>query len=281
MWGVDDAHVGFTPGMFCSYHWLMFHWLTCAVIANALPPVQFERHQSIFNATAVFSTSPYYFANYITPRPREQPSSFISIFHSILFGSHLLRLRGIQQSSNHYTEHLPVTMSSDSTVETPASLNNKRALYSTSRIIPQLLRHETMLFSPTIQYHSHKRTAYSPSRIIPQLRRHDTMLAAATQNTTATAMPWIHYLNSRRTVYSPAGIVAQLDRHNTILDGTGIRFGQNTTPVPTPTMRMNGRRSVYCSARIIPKLRRHETMLSETAAEQVRSGVGNGNATGE
>ncbi|KAL0632102.1 hypothetical protein Q9L58_009034 [Maublancomyces gigas] len=106
------------------------------------------------------------------------------------------------------------------------------------------------------------------------------MLAASTQTTTATAVPWIHCLNGRRTVYSPASIMAQLDRHNTILDGTGIRFGQNTTPVPTPTMRMNGRRSVYCPARIIPKLRRHETMLSETAAEPVRSGMGNGDATG-
>lgn len=170
-------------------------------------------------------------------------------------------------------------MSSDSTGAMPASSNNKRAPYSTSRIIPQLLRHETILFNPTIEYHNHKRTAYSPSRIIPQLRRHDTMLAAATQNTTATAVPWIHCWNGRRTVYPPAGIVAQLDHHNTILDRTGISFGQNTTPVPTPTMRMNGRRSVYCPARIIPKLRRHETMLSETAAEPVRSGVGSSNAT--
>lgn len=66
MWGVDDAHVGFTPGMLCCYD-----WLACVVIANALPHVQFERHQSIFNATAVFSTPPYYFPNYITPSPRE------------------------------------------------------------------------------------------------------------------------------------------------------------------------------------------------------------------
>lgn len=80
-------------------------------------------------------------------------------------------------------------MSSPTPVGTSNFQNTRRTAYSSSRIIPRLCRHETMLSLDAVssaqsesgvapeQRSGYRRTAYDPFRVIPRLCQHETMLS--------------------------------------------------------------------------------------------------------